>query len=564
MESRSLLADQLRSDLASLQNFIATQYIRTTSASSCAAESPPLTETQAECRDAASPPSSSSGALIDGAADQQHLLNGNQRCADEPAAAAASSSSPVTPLRQLQEELQVATAQLHTERAAAAQLRIRQRCDEAAVLRLTEHVEDAERQIAQLTSDCEAWKQRCATAEERGAKCVDHYTCVQEQVEAIQRQLKDVETLHGALTASAEELRRVGAQLTQKNEHLHAALKFHAAELLRLSSVEVDLRVAQQRLHAFEQQGENWVREMRHMGSYFNAVKAEYVSGMELVAALQQEHSTLEAALAQSEAQCKQWEQLFLESTWAPPHRRVGHKDPAGAAKPQCPPLSTEASTAATSMSADPQSLPSDLEEEEASLAVDESHDEARNSRLRCTAFTQQLEAKVADLAVQLFAAQARAAQAEQQVEQLMQRQVVDTVALMELKAMVCMLRPQAASLAAYNAQLQARLLATESMTEPLMEHVVLLARAYTEEVCRGRRYQLCSRKHRAGGGDADANRDDTMGADEGDQRSSTPSTAALKDKDARSTVLASTERAHVPGKRYRLRVTALPPSRDE
>jgi hypothetical protein len=529
-------SDQLRADLAALQNFIVALHVQATTQDD-AAPAPPYETKISTTTPSASPPS-----------PQHHQQQNTDSLTKE--APTATDNTVATSLRQLREELQTTVAQLHAERGTVAQLRIQQRCDDATVQRLADEAETTRREMAQLISQRDSWQQRCATAEARHARCAEHYESVRDQLEALHERTREIAEHHRTLTATAAELRATAEQLMQENTRLHEQLQHHRAELQKRCGVEVDLHVAQQRVCAFEQQQAAWCDEMHRLRAYVEAVKEEYVAGARLVGAMRQKHAVLMAGLSQREAQCERWEKLFLSGALTA--QRVTNADGISGYEtcnesPSPPHEHTPAviaSASATATTTEPSNVDQDR-------AVEGRDGVAAPSAV----FVMQLEAKVADLAVQLYAAHARAAAAEGQAAQLAQLHVVDAALLMELKAMICMLRPQAESMAQHNAELQVRLGTAESALVPLMEHVLLLAEMYTEACVRPPQVHqppppLPSLSPSTSAKECLA---PTPGPH---QRSS--------DAAASSSPTSASGGAYVPGKRHRLRAAALLPRRHE
>lgn len=486
-------------------------------------------------------------------------------------------------LWQLHEELKVVTADLHTERAAVAQLRLQHRCSEAALQQLAQQAEDAQALLTQALTERDDWEKRCRAAENGNASYAEHLKCVRLQVDAIQKQVCDAAKEQQRLRAAAQELSDVVQELTHRNTRLHDRVRRNTAELLRLSSVETELHTAQQRIHGFEAEYEAWWSELRGVRDYFHSIKREYVEGMELITSLQRERETLAAALAQSEAQCSQWELLFQRNPPVPSASTDARALNAGASSNDEAEVEAEAAktsiTGASACVETPQKTPSDTKEAEEEN--NEEENETRSPSLSTGAhtwhdashavFTQQLEAKVADLAMQLYAAQARATRAEQHVQRLAQLHLTDSAVLLELKAILCVLRPQTEVLACNNAELQTRLLAAEGMVEPLMEHVLRLADAYTEEACRQAQQQQHLSSTKQGDAEQGVYNAHSRGSDYEDSSTSN-SNARVPDAvadnagncDSQTFTASAASDMHekvrhaVLGKRHRLRTTAL------
>lgn len=419
-------------------------------------------------------------------------------------------SSPADPLHHLREELQRATASLHDERATVAQLRIQERCDDAAVRRLTEQVEAAEQQRAAAESECNEWRKRATAAEAQLGSCFESAQQVQKQVEALQGRSRQLEAAHRVVMNATAAAQHTITKLMAENAHLHEAAVRRAAELQRLAGMEVEWQAAQQCVRDTAAQHESWVAATKKIAAYFEAAQTDFEEAMRLVAARREDYHALQAALAQREAQCTRWERLFRQQGFAGTQQTS----------------LTDAATIEDGTRGEEQSTDEALPTQESFFHADTDEREGNNA-----AFAQQLEAKVADLAVSLFAAQTRADTAEERLQHVSQLSLTDAAVVTELRAALSVLRPQAEVLAAHNAALQARLLTAEALTEPLMEHVMAVAEAYTAEVCR-------SWQSRA------AARSGATGADSAQKESKpveTPSTL---------------------GTRHRLRATALLPRR--
>ncbi|CBZ26796.1 conserved hypothetical protein [Leishmania mexicana MHOM/GT/2001/U1103] len=413
---------------------------------------------------------------------QQRLANDTHVGADAvavPSALSASTSAATAAattdkLRQLQRELGALTEQLHAEKAASAQLLLQQRCDAASRQELLDQAERADEKVADLTSQLAEWKRRCQAVEEAHAGCAGQYESVREQVECVQRHVAETQAQHVVLTARATEAQLLVSKLGDEKAQLQGTLRSRDAALLRLSGVELDRDEARARVQAFEAQHAEWVAEVCAYQRYFDSAREEYARGLRHVTAMHQEHEALREALAQSEARCVQWEKLFTDL-------RVGAcagfaTTRADAATEEAAADVSGASSAVITVGAVEDGSPSSGSCCDASDCSD--HPTAPFS----AAFVSLLEAKVADLALRLCDAQARADAAERTAEDLSRLALADSTLLMHLKSVVCALRPQVDGVADHNAQLQARLLAAESFTDALMQHVVRLGEAFADE----------------------------------------------------------------------------------
>ncbi|KAG5479757.1 hypothetical protein LSCM4_05764 [Leishmania orientalis] len=412
---------------------------------------------------------------------QQRLVDSAHVKADAVAVPSASIATPNAAVaettsdkaRQLQRELGTLTEQLHAEKAASAQLLLQQRCDAASLQELLDQAARTDEQVADLTSQLAEWKRRCQAAEEAHAGCAGQYESVREQVECVLRQVAETQAQHAVLTATATEAQQLVLKLSDDKAQVQDTLRSRDASLLRLSGIELDRDEARARVQAFEAQHAEWVAEVRAYQRYFDSAREEYVRGVKHVAAVRQEHEALREALAQSKARCVQWEQLFA-------NLRVGAC--AGCAAARADATTEDASADVSGASS-------------ATAAVGATEGDSLGSGCGCdasqrlaestpcsAAFVSLLEAKVADLALRLCDARARADAAEHSAEDFCRLSLADTSLLMHLKSLVCALRPQADAVAVHNAQLQARLLASESFTEALMQHVVRLGEALADE----------------------------------------------------------------------------------
>ncbi|KAG5479372.1 hypothetical protein LSCM1_04632 [Leishmania martiniquensis] len=373
-------------------------------------------------------------------------------------------------VRQLQRELGTLTEQLHAEKAASAQLLLQQRCDTATVQELLDQAARADERVADLISQLAEWKQRCLAAEEAHAGCAGQYESVREQVEGMRRHVAETQAQHMALTATATEAQQLVSKLSDDKAQLQERLSSRDAALLRFSGIELDRDEARARVQAFEAQHAEWVTELRAYQRYFDSAREEYIRGVNHVAAVRQEHEALREALAQSEARCVQWEQLFS-------NLRVD-------ACAGCAAAQADAATEETA--ADVSGASSAAAAVGAAQAVsgggDASHTLVESPSSSNAAFLKLLEAKVADLAVRLFEAQARAGAAEHAAEDLSRLSLADSALLIHLKSLTCALRSEVDGVADHNAQLQARLLATESFADALMQHVLRLGEAFADE----------------------------------------------------------------------------------
>ncbi|CAC9485549.1 hypothetical protein conserved [Leishmania donovani] len=413
---------------------------------------------------------------------QQRLANdthvGVDAVAVPSALSASTSAATVTTtadkLRQLQRELGALTEQLHAEKAASAQRLLQQRCDAASLQELLDQAARADEKVADLTSQLTEWKRRCQAVEEAHAGCTGQYESVREQVECVQRHAAETQAQHAVLTARATEAQRLVSKLADEKAQLQGTLRSRDAALLRLSGVELDRDEARARVQAFEAQHAEWVAEVCAYQRYFDSAREEYVRGLRHVASVRQEHEALREALTQSEARCVHWEKLFTDLS-------------AGAC----------AGFAATPADASTEEAAADISgASSAVIAVGVAEDGSPSSGGGCdasdcfdhptspfdAAFVPLLETKVADLALRLCDAQARADAAERTAEDLSRLSLADSTLLIHLKSLVCALRPQVDGVADHNAQLQARLLAAESFTDALMQHVVRLGEAFADE----------------------------------------------------------------------------------
>ncbi|GET88283.1 hypothetical protein, conserved [Leishmania tarentolae] len=387
---------------------------------------------------------------------------------------AAPAASTSDNLRELQRELGTLTDQLHAEKAASAQLLLQQRCNAASLQELLDQAVRADEKVADLTSQLAEWKQRCQAVEEAHAGCAGQYKSVREQVEYVQRHVAETQAQHAVLTARATEAQQLMAKLADEKAQLQDTLRSRDASLLLLSGVELDRDEARARVQAFEAQHAEWVSEVCAYQRYFDSVREEYVRGLRHISAARQEHEALREALAQSEARCVQWENLFAGLSVD--------------AFPGCAAAPADASTEGEAVDvsgATSIAIAVSVEEDGSSSSgscCDASDRLGHPTSPFSAAFVQLLEAKVADLALRLCDAQVRADAAERTAEDVCRVALADSALLIHLKSLVCALRPQVDGLANHNAQLQARLLATESFTDALIQHVVRLGEAFADE----------------------------------------------------------------------------------
>ncbi|CAM38834.1 conserved hypothetical protein [Leishmania braziliensis MHOM/BR/75/M2904] len=413
---------------------------------------------------------------------QQRLADDTHARTDAVAVPSAPNASASTPaaaatadkIRELQRELCTLTEQLHAEKATSAQLLLQQRCDAASLQELLDQAARADEQVTDLTSQLAEWKRRCQTAEEAHAGCAGQYESVREQVECVQRRVAETQAQHAALTAIATEAQRLVSKLADDKAQLQDTLCSREEALLRLSGVELERDEACARVQAFEAQHTEWEAEVCAYQRYFDSAREEYVHGVRHVAAARQEHEALREALAQSEARCVQWEQLFIDL-------RTGACTGCAAARADVSmeEVAADFSGASSTVIA----VGTAVENGPYSGSGSDASDRLVHPTSPFNVdFVPLLEAKVADLALRLCEAQARADAAEHTAEDLSRLSLADSTLLMHLKSLVCAHRPQVDGVADHNAQLQARLLAAESFADALMRHVVRLGEAFADE----------------------------------------------------------------------------------
>lgn len=454
--------------------------------------------------------------------------------AEPPPPLPATAPAAAETLRQLQAELSTVTDQLHAERAAVAQLRLQQRCDAATRQELLEESARAEATAASLSSQLAEWKRRGAAAEEAHAGCAAQYASVRAQVDGVQQCVREVQTQHTELRAAAAAAQRLVTTLTDEKAHLLGRLQARDAEVQELSSVAQDCAEARATAKALADRHEAWVAEVRAYTAYFEAAQEAYVRGLHHVVAVQQEHAALRDALARSEARCAAWEGLFAQTprgTCAPCDRATLENTPSVVEVPE---VSSSSSSARAEESRASASV--STQRSAACLSV-----ESAAAAASPDAFVWMLEAKVADLALQLCDAQTRAAAAQRTADDVVRLSLADSAELMQLKSLVCALRPPAAAVAEHNAGLQARLLATEAFSDALLQHVLRLGEALADEACQ-RCWAVAS--IRGGGPPQSPLVPPTL--------RSTPAVAAAQPTPSRPSL--------VPGTRHRLRATALEP----
>ncbi|KAG5505686.1 hypothetical protein JKF63_05021 [Porcisia hertigi] len=393
--------------------------------------------------------------------------------AQSPSTNAAAAGTTADKLRSLQQDLGTLTEQLHAEKAVSARLLLQHRCDAASLEELLDQVVRVTKQVEDLTSELAEWKQRCQAAEAAHVGCAGQYESVREQVECVQQRVTETQAQHAVLSSTLTEAQQLLSKLADEKAQLMDTLRSRDAALLQLSGVELDRDEARARAQAFEGQHAEWVAEVREYQGYFDSAREEYVRGVHHVIAVRQEHEALREALAQSEARCAQWEQIFEDFCM---HARAG-----------CASVRADAATDASvehisSAVVAVAATEGDSAGSGSGSGPDASDHHADPASPPNVAFESLLEAKVADLALRLCDAQARAEAAEHTAGDLCRLSLADSTLLIYLKSLVCALRPQVDGLAEHNAQLQARLLAAESFTDALMQHVVCLGEAFAEE----------------------------------------------------------------------------------
>ncbi|KAK7200182.1 hypothetical protein NESM_000069100 [Novymonas esmeraldas] len=431
-------------------------------------------------------------------------------------------------------ELSALTEQLHVEKAASAQLRLQQRCDAASLRELLDQAAHTQAQVSALTAQVAEWTRRCRIAEAAHANCASHYESVQEQVRGVQRRVLETEAQQALLTATAADVQRLVARLADDKAQLQATLHAREAALRQMAAVELERDEARAQVDALNAQHDAWLDDVRAYKRFFDAAREEYARGVHHVAVARLEHETLREALRLSEARCRQWEALFSGPL------RVGANTSGGAVSPQQSPPPPAAAAAALQLGPAQETTAVERDDDD-----DSDDDVCRTGTGGVTAtpssaaFVAHLEAKVVDLALRLRDAQDRADAAERTAAAVSCLSLADSALLIHLKALVCALRPQVEELAAHNAQLQTRLLASESFVEAAVQHAVRLGEALADEA--SKRCWLVAASARGGSVNDSGAR---AGAGEAQQQ--------------QQPAAASSRNTLAQGRRHRLRSTAL------
>ncbi|RNF02850.1 hypothetical protein TraAM80_06134 [Trypanosoma rangeli] len=376
-----------------------------------------------------------------------------------------------------------------------------------------------------LLSSCEAEKARLEV--EVASKEAALRQCVQVSHTVLQREKEQQEQLHRATTALQEkqaeltmwrerhqrlqreadvlrqeldalagqcdrlelavgELREAVKQATAENDRLRTTLHETDAEceVLRRRQVEHDAVV--EREAALQDELQAMHATNSEFLAYFTAARAEIEARQQYWASVQEEHASLQEALAAAQAAVCVWEARFVSEQAVPP---LSSGDVA-VGKQLLPPttLPHDAMNATTvaSLSRDGSKGGSSAGDK------GESHE----------ALLAALEAKVVDLALHLQQQRVVAQAAEESYATLAAAVTLESREFLEMRRLLAAQRPEWTRLSDTNEHLQAALLARESHVEALQELVVSLLDELTEQslYCYELETQLAVKVHKDGG----------------------------------------------------------------
>ncbi|RNF21084.1 uncharacterized protein Tco025E_03537 [Trypanosoma conorhini] len=274
---------------------------------------------------------------------------------------------------------------------------------------------------------------------------------LQREADLLRQELDALAGQCDRLEAAVGELREAVLQVAAENDRLRTALHGTEAECEELRRRQEEHDAVVEREAALRDELQAIHTTYSESLAYLTAARAEIEARRQYWASVQEEHASLQEALAAAQAAVCVWEARFVSEQAAPP----------------ASPHSATRENAATS-------LPGDDDGGGGSCTGDEG--ESHEAHLAA------LEAKVVDLALHLQEQRAAAAAAEEGYATLASAVTLESRELLEMRRLLAAQRPEWTRLSDTNQQLQAALLACESHVEALQELAVSLLDELTEQ----------------------------------------------------------------------------------